>query len=71
MDPALERCGNCAAALEATVRCPVTTRRDESGRLLLFAFCDEACKREWEAADAAGEPPTGGAPEARRRLEGK
>lgn len=45
----LETCAHCGAAFEPGVRYPTTSRRDDDGRLELFAFCDEACQTAWRA----------------------
>lgn len=46
-DEAFERCAACGAPLPRDEWCPTVTETDDEERLVVWTFCDEACKDEW------------------------
>jgi hypothetical protein len=44
-------CANCGDAFETDVSYPVVTRGGGDRELELYSFCDEECRRTWEADD--------------------
>lgn len=42
-------CANCGDGFEPDVSYPVETRRGGDDGFELYSFCDETCKRSWDA----------------------
>lgn len=43
-------CAACDAVVEDSDWHPATTRVAESGEVLIYLFCSDACKTEWRAS---------------------
>ncbi|WP_435177135.1 DUF7576 family protein [Halorussus sp. AFM4] len=43
-------CATCDAVVADSEWHPTTTRVTESGEVVIYLFCTEACKTEWQAA---------------------
>jgi hypothetical protein len=42
-----DECAQCGTSLATGRRRPVYSERDATGRLRLYSFCDERCRRLW------------------------